>query len=802
MAYYFRRRNMSVEKQEQTDGNKTNSQQKLVVGMIVRNEEHRYLPKVLKSIQSYASEEVDLKLVIVDDASTDKTAQICESYPNTRVIRLKQRLFNKNESKLRTILWEEIRKEKSDWVIIQDADELFEKEFARRLPEFLNSHWHWISFHWLDMWNENHYRIDKHWSPCFTRLFKFRDKPFNALSIKIHCSCLPGYVLESNVGTCYSDIRVQHLGWMKDKDKITKQKWYAEKKADALDNFHMTTVFDPNPVLKEFKEPLELPNVLIGGLIRNRAWCLDDFLNGIKMQDYPKDKISFFWVVGDCTDSTIPDLNIWAEENKTKYRHIHICEMNFGRKDETEHEWPTKLLLRMGLMRNKYMEAVGDNERVFSIDSDVILKDKRTLKHLVCLDREAIAEVCWATWGKIDSLPLPTIWRFGGYGGLDENFLAVLRRKGTYRVGGICTCMLFSKLAIEKGANFSWINNLPEDMNGEDRQLSVRCAVNNIYMWADTYFTPQHLEKETYELNKKMLGWKMRRDPKNKISLCMLVHNEEFYLDEFLFKMSPLFDEIVILDTGSEDSTLEIAKKYTDKIYHFEWRDDFSAARNFLIRKATCPWIFYADPDETYQHDKLSHFNEMIKQPDALGYAFIVYNFRKGGQVSLSESVRLFRNSRELYFTGLVHETLDESIGRALKEFPNLKLHLSPIKMYHWGFKKGELAKRKKLAYYKKLDAQQIKERPNDPRGYFNLALHFIEENKREKGEILLKKAISLSDKFMQPRERLSIFYLVESKRLMEESIKGFPPNHPKRRYLEQGQRFLERFLKAGAIVQ
>ena len=134
---------------------------KLVVQMIVRNEYSRHLKEVLESIEKYASPTVDLKIVILDDSSTDKTPELCQSFPN---VILKRRfgksLWQKNESKLRNRLWEEVRKLKPDWVLSQDADELFDKSFKERLPELLNSNWDWVAFRLCDMWDENHYRID------------------------------------------------------------------------------------------------------------------------------------------------------------------------------------------------------------------------------------------------------------------------------------------------------------------------------------------------------------------------------------------------------------------------------------------------------------------------------------------------------------------------------------------------------------------------------------------------------------------------------------------------------------------
>ena len=67
------------------------------------------------------------------------------------------------------------------------------------------------------------------------------------------------------------------------------------------------------------------------------------------------------------------------------------------------------------------------------------------------------------------------------------------------------------------------------------------------------------------------------------ISLCMIVKNEEKVLGRCLESAKRLADEIVIVDTGSEDRTREIARQYTSRVYEIPWRDDFSQARNFFI---------------------------------------------------------------------------------------------------------------------------------------------------------------------------------------------------------------------------
>jgi glycosyltransferase involved in cell wall biosynthesis len=85
------------------------------------------------------------------------------------------------------------------------------------------------------------------------------------------------------------------------------------------------------------------------------------------------------------------------------------------------------------------------------------------------------------------------------------------------------------------------------------------------------------------------------------ISLCMIVCNEENILEKCLSSVIELVDEIIIVDTGSTDKTVKIARKFVDKVYHFQWIDDFAAARNYAESLATCDYIFRFDADCTLQ---------------------------------------------------------------------------------------------------------------------------------------------------------------------------------------------------------
>ena len=90
------------------------------------------------------------------------------------------------------------------------------------------------------------------------------------------------------------------------------------------------------------------------------------------------------------------------------------------------------------------------------------------------------------------------------------------------------------------------------------------------------------------------------------VSVCMIVKNEEKVLARCLDSLAGLWEELIIVDTGSTDRTKEIAKKYTDKIYDFSWTGSFSDARNFSFSKATCDYIYSADADEELDEEKVN----------------------------------------------------------------------------------------------------------------------------------------------------------------------------------------------------
>ncbi len=145
------------------------------------------------------------------------------------------------------------------------------------------------------------------------------------------------------------------------------------------------------------------------------------------------------------------------------------------------------------------------------------------------------------------------------------------------------------------------------------------------------------------------------------ISLCMIVKNEEKVLERCLKSIADLMDEIIIVDTGSTDRTKEIAKKYTDKIYDFEWIDDFSAARNFSFSKATKDYIYAADADEVLDEENREKFLGMkqvlLPEIDIVQMKYC-NQLAQGTAYNFDEEYRpkLYKRLREFTWIEPVHE--------------------------------------------------------------------------------------------------------------------------------------------------
>lgn len=149
------------------------------------------------------------------------------------------------------------------------------------------------------------------------------------------------------------------------------------------------------------------------------------------------------------------------------------------------------------------------------------------------------------------------------------------------------------------------------------------------------------------------------------ISLCMIVKNEEKILARCLDSLKGLYDEAIIVDTGSTDATKEIASKYTDKVYDFVWVDDFAKARNFAMSKASCDYIYMADADEVIDEENREKFKVLKAALDGsveVVQMYYVNQLSNGSVYNFDREPRakLYKRVRNFEFTDPIHEVIRE----------------------------------------------------------------------------------------------------------------------------------------------
>lgn len=174
------------------------------------------------------------------------------------------------------------------------------------------------------------------------------------------------------------------------------------------------------------------------------------------------------------------------------------------------------------------------------------------------------------------------------------------------------------------------------------------------------------------------------------LSLCMIVKNEEDVLARCLKSCKNLFDEIIIVDTGSTDNTVKIAKTFTDKIFHFDWCDDFSLARNFSFSKAKGDYIMWLDADDVIPSKSLKQLLELKPKLSSDTY-MLKYDiaFENARPTFSYYRERIIKNCNNAKWQGVVHECItpfgvvekiDISIWHKKEKFTNSARNLNIYK--------------------------------------------------------------------------------------------------------------------------
>ncbi len=255
------------------------------------------------------------------------------------------------------------------------------------------------------------------------------------------------------------------------------------------------------------------------------------------------------------------------------------------------------------------------------------------------------------------------------------------------------------------------------------------------------------------------------------ISLCMIARDEEAYIENAISSVLPVVDEVIVVDTGSKDKTKEIAKKLGAKVYDFEWKDDFSKARNESIRHATGNWILVLDADEAIAEEDLQKLKKLTFFGDMMGYLFTQRTYTNNTGLKsyhrIDEStkytkgfsgwvpakiVRLFRRDGKIRFKGEVHESVLSGIQK-LKG----KTMETDIPIHHYGMER-EGRKHGKDQLYLKLGKKKVS--TGDAKAFYELGKQFVEVGNYEEAIKSFKDAVLAKPDYAEAFADLGTSYM------------------------------------------
>ncbi|MBC8548190.1 MAG: tetratricopeptide repeat protein [Candidatus Brocadiales bacterium] len=248
---------------------------------------------------------------------------------------------------------------------------------------------------------------------------------------------------------------------------------------------------------------------------------------------------------------------------------------------------------------------------------------------------------------------------------------------------------------------------------------------------------------------------------KNRLSLCMIVKDEEANLNSCLESVRTLVDEIIVVDTGSTDRTKEIAHSHGAITHAFPWNNDFSSARNESLKYATGEWILVLDADEVLDVNDHTSIRQLIDAEGVDAYRLVQRTYQKQSTcadwISLeketelargchgyitSHLVRLFRNNKQICFKGRVHEQVEIDLLSRKK-----RIVTTDIPIHHYGNILGPDSLKKKQELYLQIGYDKLKDQPFDDNTLCELGVVHLELGQVKEAEKVLRRAYEISPK-------------------------------------------------------
>ena len=230
--------------------------------------------------------------------------------------------------------------------------------------------------------------------------------------------------------------------------------------------------------------------------------------------------------------------------------------------------------------------------------------------------------------------------------------------------------------------------------------------------------------------------------PAPRLSVCLITKNEEKFLGQCLASVRGLAAQIIVVDTGSTDRTVEIAKEHNAEVHQFTWCDDFSAARNVALAHATGDWVLQLDADEELLPEHRETIIKEIQAATVMAYRLPIIDIGREKE-GCSYVPRLVRNAPGLFFLGRVHEQLLSSVEVRRQEW-GLENRLGKAALLHHGYTAELVVSRDKIARNLRLLELAIEELPGEPNLVMSRGLELVRSGRMAEGLECYWEAVDL----------------------------------------------------------
>jgi glycosyltransferase involved in cell wall biosynthesis len=261
-----------------------------------------------------------------------------------------------------------------------------------------------------------------------------------------------------------------------------------------------------------------------------------------------------------------------------------------------------------------------------------------------------------------------------------------------------------------------------------------------------------------------------------KLSACVITKNEEVNLPTCLQSIQSIVQEIIVVDTGSTDSTIEVAKSFGAHVFQIPWENDFSKAKNYALDRATGDWVIFLDADEYFTADSTPLIPQVIQEAEEKNCDMIIsllsnYDTATKQMSNSIHHVRIFRNHPDIRYTGAIHERVVKA-----GETPKALNAMGALKIIHTGYSEKVYKTKDKRKRNLELLLEELKKNPESGNIHFYLAETYVSLHQYEQGLYHAEKVLELKNTtllgIMEKNYLNLITCLIQLQREKEEIVK------------------------------